>query len=431
MYLRFLFFCFIGIISSAHAQDTVQLRNHINALCAKGLLGRGYVGKGMQKAGRYITQQYKDIGLQSFTKDYAQPFFYPVNTFPGVMDVKIDDVHLTAGEDYLVHPASNGIAAEQLKLRVIDGMAFVQKVSTTNRTKKWDSWLKKMTKQKCAYLLTNLDTVRNIMGFGNEQELLEQLPPGVFLVPGKGKPMWSVAGQCMRATVIELYDTALSFHKKSKWEVTIVNQQIAKFTAENIVGYVPGTEKADSFIVITAHYDHLGKMGNRTMFPGASDNASGTAMLLALADFYRVHPQKYSIAFMAFAGEEAGLKGSEYYTTHPLFPLTQIRFLINLDILGDATEGITVVNGSVHQKEFDVLSTLNQKGHFLPEVKVRGAAANSDHYPFSEKGVPAFFFYTNGGNDYYHDIWDKAENVSLKNIPALGNLINEFVHTLQ
>jgi aminopeptidase YwaD len=198
------------------------------------------------------------------------------------------------------------------------------------------------------------------------------------------------------------------------------------------VAYVPGTEVKDSFIVITAHYDHLGKMGSRTMFPGASDNATGTAMMLELARYYAANPAKYSMMFIGFAGEEAGLVGSKYFTEHPLIPLEKIRFLVNLDIMGDATDGISVVNGKTHEAEFNTLKTLNatrENGFSFAEVRQGGPASNSDHYYFTEKGVPAFFIFTMGGKGYYHDIWDKAENVTLKNVPQLADLLKRFIAT--
>src|ERR1700748_1076181 len=173
-------------------------------------------------------------------------------------------------------------------------------------------------------------------------------------------------------------------------------------------------------------------MGNKTMFPGASDNASGTSMMLELAGYYAKHPAKYTMVFIAFAGEEIGLLGSKYFTEHPLMDLGKIKFLINIDIMGDATDGISVVNGKSYESEFKTLSDLNKvgtDGFSLKEVRQGGAAANSDHYFFTEKGVLAFFIFSMGGKGYYHDIWDKADKVTLKNIPQVGELLKRFIAT--
>jgi hypothetical protein len=85
----------------------------------------------------------------------------------------------------------------------------------------------------------------------------------------------------------------------------------------------------------------------------------------------------------------------------------------------------------MHPKEYELLTSLNEKYNFLPVIKSRGKAANSDHYYFSEAGVPAFFLYSNGGKGYYHDVYDKPKAVTLKNIPGVANLLINFVTELQ
>ena len=189
------------------------------------------------------------------------------------------------------------------------------------------------------------------------------------------------------------------------------------------------SKKSDSFIVFTAHYDHLGMQGN-AIFPGASDNASGTSMVLYLAEYFAKTKPKDNIAFILFSGEEAGLMGSAYFTENPLFDLKKIKMVINLDIMGNAENGITVVNGEVHKDRFDKLVRVNNKHKLLPDIKARGASSNSDHYHFAAKGIPAFFIYTNGGQGYYHDVFDTAENVQLTNYESLAELLIKFVSVL-
>ncbi len=414
------------------AQDSTALRGHINMLCSKSFAGRGYVGKGMQKAARYIEQQFKEGGLLAFPKGYLQPFSYAVNTFPGSMNVRIDGRPLEAGKDYLVYPASSGAQAEQLKLRIIDGQELVNKVhkKSTDPSREWEKLRKKMGGKKYAYYLKDVDSLKALMQWKSNKDLLAELPRGVYLVARKNKPIWPVSQQAYPATLLELYDTTLEL-RRQRVDVAIANRLVQKFDAENVVGYVPGSQYPDSFIVVTAHYDHLGKMGSSTLFPGASDNASGTAMMMELAKYYAAHPGKYTMVFIAFSGEEAGLLGSAYFVENSPFPLQNIRFLLNIDIFGDATNGLAVVNGEARRDEFQVFAALNQSGgengFVFPEIRRGGPASNSDHYHFVEKGVPAFFIFSMGGKGYYHDIWDKTENVTLKNIPEAGELIKRFI----
>jgi aminopeptidase YwaD len=204
------------------------------------------------------------------------------------------------------------------------------------------------------------------------------------------------------------------------------------YQTQNIVGVLPGRVQPDSFLVVTAHYDHLGRLGHRAYFPGANDNASGTAMLLELAEHY-TRPENrpaYSLVFLAFGAEEAGLVGSRYFVEHPLVPLPSIRFLLNLDLLGTGQEGATVVNGRVFESEYQLLQQLNTNGQYLPSLAARGRAANSDHYYFSEQGVPAFFLYTRGTPSFYHDVQDKAATLPLTGFPGAFRLLRAFLDAL-
>ena len=200
------------------------------------------------------------------------------------------------------------------------------------------------------------------------------------------------------------------------------------YQTQNLAAVVRGTTQPDSFLVISAHYDHLGTMGKTAYFPGANDNASGVALLLELAAYY-ARPENrpaYSLVFLLFGGEEAGLVGSRYFVAHPLVPLPRIKFLLNLDLLGTGEAGATVVNGKVLPAAFARLAQLNETHHYLPSLAARGKAANSDHYPFSEAGVPAFFLYTRGGSPAYHDVNDRPEALSLAGFTGTFALIRDF-----
>jgi aminopeptidase YwaD len=130
---------------------------------------------------------------------------------------------------------------------------------------------------------------------------------------------------------------------------------------------------------------------------------------------------------MAFGAEEMGLLGSKFFVENPLFPLSTIKFLINLDIAGTGDEGITVVNGSIYKKEFDLLFSINDEHNYLPQVKSRGEACNSDHCLFHLNNVPSFFIYTLGGIKAYHDVFDIPETLPLTKYKEYFKLLNSFV----
>jgi aminopeptidase YwaD len=120
------------------------------------------------------------------------------------------------------------------------------------------------------------------------------------------------------------------------------------------------------------------------------------------------------------------LRGSEFFVQNPLFPLKNIRFLTNLDLTGTGEEGITTVNASVFKQEFGLLSEINKHKNYFIKIKSRGKAANSDHYWFTERGVPSFFIYAMGGIQAYHDVFDRAETLPLTEFADLFHLIVDF-----
>ncbi len=106
--------------------------------------------------------------------------------------------------------------------------------------------------------------------------------------------------------------------------------------------------------------------------------------------------------------------------------LEKIQFLFNLDIMGSGEEGATVVNATVFPEQFEILKSLNEKNQYLPKIASRGKAANSDHYFFTEKGVPAFFMYTMGPNKHYHDVDDTYKELSFSKFNAIFELLIGF-----
>lgn len=369
------FFSFL----SFYSQDTTYARQVIKKLCSKELLGRGYVNDGVNKAASYISKELKTIGLSKFGKSYSQFYSFPVNTFPGTMSVVLDGKPLIAGKHYLIYPSAKTI--------------------------------------KSGFQLFKTDSVTYEANDGKR--------PVPVKIKLKKKLTYTVETELSDNTIIELLKDSFPSELKNV-EVIFENKFIPNFKCQNLCGYIRGTQQPDSFIVFTAHYDHLGAMGKNAYFPGANDNASGVSVLLNLAKHYKAHPSKYSVAFIFFSGEEAGLLGSKYYSEHPIFPLSKIKFLTNLDLLGTGDDGIMVVNATVFKAQFEKLNQINSEKNYLKQIKQRGKAANSDHYWFTEKGVPSFFIYTMGGITAYHDIYDIEKTLPLTKYLDVCKLLIEF-----
>jgi aminopeptidase YwaD len=413
-----LFLMLFAFSTGVHAQDEVrrEIKEHINKLAAGPMEGRGYVHKGVDKAAIYIKEQFEQIGLYPVgdKKSFVQFYNFQVNTFPDAMQVTIKGKQLIPGHDFLVEASSSSFNASDIRVSTVD-------MDRVRDSAKWEE-LRSGFKAGKVYCLKNTDSFCKRMSV-SPRKFPALLPDACYIIPVHGKMTWSVGTDTITATVLYIQDTVLPKRVK-KASVNIRSILQPNFRSANLIGCVPGEVK-DSFIVFSAHYDHLGRMGP-AIFPGASDNASGTAMILYLARYFAKHPQHYSIAFIAFSGEEAGLKGSAHFVKDPWIPLANIKFVTNVDIMGDAKNGVTVVNATEYPEQFALMQSINKEKEYLPEIKSRGKSANSDHHHFSEAGVPAVFIYSNGGKGYYHDIFDKAASLTMENVVNVSKLLIDF-----
>ena len=196
---------------------------------------------------------------------------------------------------------------------------------------------------------------------------------------------WSVRQNAFDNLYLQIQKSALQNVASTDLFSIHIDQKFQNsHTSNNVIGIIPSKRKSKGTIMISAHYDHLGRFGNKTLFPGANDNASGVAMMLYLGQKFKTKPlRKKDIVLVAFAGEEIGLLGSKHLSEQPLFPLEKVHFQLNLDIMGSGEKGITAVNGTLFKKQFRQLSKLNKRIKSVPNVKSRGRAANSDHHFFT------------------------------------------------
>lgn len=409
---------FLAIYSFSFSQQ-IDFRKFTEELCSPQFHGRGYVNHGDSIASNYIAGAFKQVGLEPLSNSndsFFQSFSFPVNTFPGDMAVKIDSMQLIPGIHFLIDPASAGYSGELILKFVSIADLYNQRIDAS----KWPS--------SQALIARNLgfsgDTIPKVKQY--LQKLANQIPI-VEIV--NSKLTWSVSSSKLNFPYLIIQDSVLGAIPE-KITMNIEAEFKSIHHARNVIGFLPGSKKNAKTIVFSAHYDHLGRMGREVYFPGANDNASGTAMLVYLANYFKRKPVKFNVVFIAFAGEEAGLLGSEFFVSNPLIQLQDIRFLINLDIMGSGEEGITAVNGTLFEKELLLLQNINKKQKALPVIKKRGPAANSDHYFFTEAGVPAFFIYTMGFNKNYHDIFDTYANLSFEAFEKIGKLLIAFTKKL-
>ena len=202
--------------------------------------------------------------------------------------------------------------------------------------------------------------------------------------------------------------------------------------AENVIGILPGSDPVlkNENIVIGAHYDHLGfgYYGSRDsslegqIHHGADDNASGTAVLLQVAQqLARSNPKPArTIVFAAFSGEEVGLLGSRRYIEHPPFPLSTTKVMLNLDMVGRLRDNRLTVFGTRSARELSGI--INDAARPLGlEIIESDRIGRSDYMSFYNRKIPALHFFTGSHLDYHRpsDTWDKLNTEGMARISDL------------
>jgi hypothetical protein len=212
-----------------------------------------------------------------------------------------------------------------------------------------------------------------------------------------------------------------------------VDIETTRATVNNVLAWLPG--QTDEYVIVGAHYDHLGR-GNfdslapsqiGQIHPGADDNASGTAGVLELARLFA--PQrgqlKRSILFMDFAGEELGLLGSAAWVKDPTRPLAKAVAMINMDMIGRIKDDKVYVGGVGTGSTFKAVLEQAQKDSPFKIEYSAGGYASSDHTSFVAKKIPVLFFFSGLHSDYHKpsDTWDKINAPSaVRLLDLVGNV---------
>ncbi len=400
------------------SQNMERVKTVIATLSAKNMHGRSPAFQGDRKAATYIESLFRSAGLQPVGQSFFQQFTYDTQIFPKKMSLTINGKKMQPGIDFIIDPVSS-TGKGKAEMVYLDSTFF--------------SYREKRTVVDCKNKAVVYDQKYYAQLNELPLEVVQNIYSAACLIEyNHNKLTMGIASKPLSVPIFKLGITDVQLLKSGKCSFQLSAEWKKNYPSQNVVGMIKGSVQPDSFIVFSAHYDHLGHLGKKTYFPGANDNASGISMLNELALYYMdsLHTPAYSIVFIAFGAEEAGLIGSNYFTQHPLIPLMQIKFLLNMDIVGTGDESITVVNGTEYPSRFACLDSLNKAHQLLPAVVKRGKAANSDHYFFTQKGVPAFFIYTNGKQKAYHDVYDRAETLPLNKYVELFTLFTLFVKTL-
>jgi aminopeptidase YwaD len=403
--------------NSASGQDTRYVRKQLQALCSPEMYGRGYYNRGDSISALYIADQLSKLGVKSFTGDLIQRYHFNVNRINRTV-VKFNGQELKFNRDYIVSAYSGSVKG-----------TFKPVMINASLMQNPDKFLAKLNEAPAPKIvvfdssgLKNPGLYKFIRALATGKEmgiaaLIEVFPstPGTY--PGRWQD---------KAAEIKIGKQALP-EDLTEVEIDIEGEYIERYPTQNVIGYLPG--ETDQYIVFTAHYDGYGSYGEGNFNPAAEDNGSGTAMVMDLARHYKQGKKPfYSVAFMLFSGEEVGLMGSKYYVENPEFPLNKIKLVINLDMVMTGQNGVILFNGNGRPNEAAIVQKINEEHQYMKNVENSDGTANSDHFPFQEKGVPAIFFLTKGPSGRGHgpdDTYDKLPMYAYENLFKLVIAIPE------
>jgi hypothetical protein len=458
--------------------DATRYLETVKALASPEMEGRGAGTKGIERAAQLLEQRYQSLGLEpAGTQGYFQPFMVTTGAKLASHNELQEDLSgkkkmLKLNDDFVPFSFSSsghaeapvvfagyGATANEFGYDDYAGLDVQGKIVVLLRYEP-SGFAAKGGHQgltQHAALITKAINARNHgakavvivngkLGEG-EQDLLTRFgsvsgpeDAGIVLVQVKNRvaeDWFAAAGKSLAGVQDEINSSTkpVSFPFPAALHLNMdVDVEHVHATVNNVLAYLPG--KSDEYVIIGAHYDHLG-YGNADslapsqigqIHPGADDNASGTSGVLELARLFA--PLKgqlpRGILFMSFAGEELGLLGSSNWVMHPTRPLDKAIAMINMDMIGRIKDQKVYIGGVGTGSMFQSMLTADAKNSpFHLEYSAGGYAA-SDHTSFVAHKIPVLFFFSGLHSDYHKpsDTWDKINAPDAAHLlDFIGNVI--------
>ena len=419
-----LFLCALSV----SAQDTNYMRQVLRQLTSEQFKGRGYSFRGDSVAAEYIRKELRRLQVKPLADNYFQSYSFSTFAMEGPLRLKVNDRKLKPYEHFRV-PAWSKSTWGEYKVITVSPEVMVDTDAMRKFLKKNNDMLQDVFVYIDAgkWQISSLGDAKKVMAAVDNLRRRNPFNSRGIIVGLNSLNTCSPAYTDYEHgyAYIEVLDSMMP-QKVKTLNCDIFTQFNPDYKTQNIYGYVPG--EVDTMVVYTAHYDHLGTMGDSVVFYGAHDNASGVATVLDIARMAVREKPHYTHVFCFFSGEEAGLKGSKYAAEHPVFDLGKVRLLINIDMFCGGDEGLMIFNADAPETRpfVDRLETLNEVLQIAPEIRRRANRPNSDHWYFS-KQLPAVFILTMGQRyGGYHDPKDTCERCGLENYINYVTLISSL-----
>ncbi len=402
-----------GVVASA--QDLEHFKRVIKELSSAKYQGRGYAKDGANQAGEFLQKEFVKAGVDDV---YIQPFKIDINTFCGKMEMWADGKKLRAGVDFSMREYSPGV----------HGSFPVYHVDTLNfDAERMFADLAKPEYANCLVACEFWFNYRHKDAFSRLQKNGECTNAGlIYTLEAPIKFFKAYGDHLVDKPILWVTPEAIDGVKNVK--VNVDNNFLKDYECFNVIAKVAG-QRHDSCYVFTAHYDHIGNLGNKIFYAGANDNASGTAAVVTLAEYYAKNRPPFDMYFIAFSGEDANLRGSTWYVEHPVVPLEQIKYLFNIDMIGDNNPVQYCEVSNEGMSGFSLFEQINESKHYFKALNRGNLAANSDHYPFAMRHVPCIFLENEKGDafQYYHTIFDTYETVRFDSYEPIFKMVRDFV----
>ena len=403
----------VACTSSPKRPNLKHYKEIVKELSSEKYQGRGYASDGVTLAGHYLEQEFKNVGVDEVV---CQPFTININTFCGNMEMWADGKQLTPGVDFAMREYSPGVHGE-FTVYHVDTLNFdAEKMYADLAKPEYDGCL----------VVCDFWFMYNHPEFRPLHKKDSSVGGFIQTWTSPIKFYKAYGSRVMGKPIVWITPEAIEGVQNVKLDID--NEFLENYELFNVIAKVNG-EKHDSCFVFTAHYDHLGNLGRDVYYPGANDNASGTATIVTLAEYYAKNKPEYDMYFIAFSGEDSGLNGSEFYVKNPTVPLEQIKYLFNIDMIGDNNPVQYCEASDEGNRGFAMLETINGEKHYFESLDRGELAANSDHYPFAERHVPCMLFENEKGDafKYYHTIYDTYDSAIFVTYEPIFKLITDFV----
>ena len=412
---RIVIFLLLFAALAANGQDLTHYKRVVKELSSAKYQGRGYARGGANKAGKYLEKEYRRAGVDEVT---LQPFTIDINTFPRKMSMWADGRKLTPGVDFSMREYSPGIHGE-FKVYHVDTLHY--------DAAKMFADLALPENAGCLVCCDFWFAYRHKSDFARLQKEGECTNAGLLQTwPSPIKFYKAYGHRVVDKPIVWATPEAVDGAKTVR--VDVDNNFLPGYGLFNVIAKVDGA-RHDSCYVFTAHYDHLGNLGSKVYYAGANDNASGAAAIVTLAAYYAHHKPPFDMYFLSVSGEDANLRGSEYYALHPVVPLEQIRYLFNIDMIGDNNPVQYCEVSDSGMRGYELFEKINAEKNCFRALDRGELAANSDHYPFASRGVPCIFLENQNGDafPYYHTIYDDWKHAVFNSYEPVFKLITEFI----